>query len=177
MRNYGVYGDHSNQVTPTPFSDHMPQIEPTKAALRAHTDVYFRGYDQDHADYYLFKEWEREFDQYVAQGTLPNLSFVRFPHDHFGNFTSARFGVNTPDTQMADNDYAVALLIEKVAKAARHNNLSSFREMFSILQSSETTNWTSYFGETPNPRNALAQHAATTRMPVPRSATECHAWL
>src|SRR3989441_4219059 len=39
--------------------------------------------------------------------------------------------------------------INRRAKAARHNNLSSFREMFSILQSLETANWTSYFGETP----------------------------
>ncbi|MBC7944871.1 MAG: hypothetical protein H7X91_06350, partial [Burkholderiales bacterium] len=41
-----------------------------------------------------------------ARSKLPNLSFVRFPHDHFGNFKTAKFGVNTPDTQMADNDYA-----------------------------------------------------------------------
>jgi DNA-binding beta-propeller fold protein YncE len=104
----------------------MPQIEPTKAALRAHTDVSFRGDDQDHADFYLFKEWEREFDQYVAQGPLPHLSFVRFPQDHVGNCTRARFGVNTPDTQMVENDYAVALLIEKVAKRPCKNTTLIF---------------------------------------------------
>ena len=53
----------------------------------------------------------------AAQGKLPNLSFVRFPHDHFGNFATAKFGVNTPDTQMADNDYAVGLLVEKVSNS------------------------------------------------------------
>lgn len=126
LRNYGVFGDNINQVTATPFAEGMQQIVPTKAALRDHTDPYFRGYDQDNADYYLFKEWEREFDQYAAQGDLPGLSFVRFPHDHFGNFGSAKYGVNTPDTQMADNDYAVGLLIEKVAGSRFKNDTLIF---------------------------------------------------
>jgi hypothetical protein len=85
------------------------------AALAAHTDIYFRGYDQTNADFWLYKEWEQEFDLYVANDNLPNLMFVRFPHDHFGNFGTAIDGVNTVETQMADNDYAVGLLIEKIA--------------------------------------------------------------
>ena len=117
VRNYGIYVDNINTVTATPFADGIEQAVPTKAALRGNTDLFFRGYDQNNADFYLFKEWEREFDQYAAQGKLPNLSFVRFPHDHFGNFATAKFGVNTPDTQMADNDYAVGLLVEKVAQS------------------------------------------------------------
>lgn len=117
VRNYGIYVDNINAVTATPFAHNVVQAVPTKAALKDNTDLFFRGYDQDNADFYLFKEWEREFDQYAAQGKLPSLSFVRFPHDHFGNFATAKFGVNTPDTQMADNDYALELLVEKVAKS------------------------------------------------------------
>ena len=89
-----------------------------KAALMDKTDIYFRGYDMNNADFWLFKEWEREFDQYVANGDLPNLQFVCLPHDHFGNFTTAIDGVNTVETQMADNDYAVGLLVEKVAHSS-----------------------------------------------------------
>ena len=99
---------------------------PLNAALADHTDVYFRGYDQTNADFWLFKEWEREFDQYVANDNLPNLQFVRFPHDHFGNFGTAIDGVNTVETQMADNDYAVGLLIEKVAKSKYKDNTLIF---------------------------------------------------
>ncbi|MDQ3196230.1 MAG: beta-propeller fold lactonase family protein [Pseudomonadota bacterium] len=126
IRNYGLFGDNINEVTPTPFADGVKQIVPTKAALRDNTDLFFRGYDQDNADFYLFKEWEREFDQHVKEGKLPNLSFVRFPHDHFGNFKTAKFGVNTPDTQMADNDYATALLVEKIAKSPFKDNTLIF---------------------------------------------------
>ena len=35
-------------------------------------------------------------------------------HDHTGSFSSALGGVNTPELQQADNDYAVGLLVDKV---------------------------------------------------------------
>ena len=122
VRNYGIYVDNINAVTATPFADNVLQALPTKVSLKHHTNLFFRGYDQENADFYLFKEWEREFDQYAAQGKLPNWSFVRFPHDYFGNFGTAKFGVNTPDTQMADNDYALGLLVEKVANSRFRDN-------------------------------------------------------
>jgi DNA-binding beta-propeller fold protein YncE len=77
--------------------------------------LFFRGFDNKYPDYWRFKEWEREFDQFVAAGNLPSLEFVRLPHDHFGNFADAIDGVDTPERQMADNDYAVGQLAEKVA--------------------------------------------------------------
>jgi YVTN family beta-propeller protein len=49
--------------------------------------------------------------------TEKTVPVVRFPHDHLGNFATAIDGVNTPDTQMADNDYAIGLLVEKVSKS------------------------------------------------------------
>lgn len=126
IRNYGFFVNNLNKVTPTPYQDGVPQAVATKQALMPHTDVYFRGYDQNNADFWLFKEWEREFDQYEKDGNLPNLSFVRLPHDHFGNYATAISGVNTPETQMADNDYAVGLLIEKVSKSRFKNDTLIF---------------------------------------------------
>src|SRR5581483_2499758 len=89
----------------------------TKAALRPITDPFFRGFDMKFADFWRFKEWEREFDQYVKNRNLPSLELVRLPHDHFGSFASAVDGVNTPNTQMADNDYAVGKLLEKISNS------------------------------------------------------------
>lgn len=124
IRNYGFFVGNlasSNSMTEeqlsNPYAYGLPQAAPLKQALAPHTDPYFRGYDQNNADFYLFKEWEREFDQYAAKGTLPNLSFVRLPHDHFGNYSTAKFGVNTVETQMADNDYAIGQLVQKVANS------------------------------------------------------------
>ena len=36
-------------------------------------------------------------------------------HDHTGSFSSALGGVNTPELQQADNDYALGLLVQAVA--------------------------------------------------------------
>ena len=128
VRNYGIYCDlarydspRSNpgymRISKTPFADHLPQAVPTKKALWDKTDLYFRSFDQSNADFYLFREWEREFDQFVAGRNLPNLTLMRLAHDHFGNFGTALYGLNTPAMQIADNDYAIGLVAEKVANS------------------------------------------------------------
>ena len=81
------------------------------------SDPYYREYDMDLPDYWRFKEWENEFDEYARKGRLPSLSLIELPHDHFGQFGTAIDGVNTPETQMADNDYALGLIVEKVARS------------------------------------------------------------
>jgi hypothetical protein len=88
---------------------------PANPRLQDITDPYYRSFDMRFADYWRFKEWEREFDDYVKHDNLPNLELLRLPHDHFGNFDKAEDGVNTVETMMADNDYAVGLVMEKVA--------------------------------------------------------------
>jgi YVTN family beta-propeller protein len=90
---------------------------PADKALAKFTDIYFRSFDNAFPDFYRFKEWEREFDSKYAAGGLPNLSLVRFMHDHTGSFKQAILGVNTPELQVADNDYAVGLLVQKIANS------------------------------------------------------------
>ena len=90
---------------------------PASVALKTRTDIYFRGFDNRFPDYYRFKEWEREFDTKFAKSGLPNLSLIRLMHDHTGDFAEAILDVNTPETQVADNDYAVGLLAQKIANS------------------------------------------------------------
>jgi YVTN family beta-propeller protein len=81
-------------------------------------DPYFRAYDQAYPDVWRFNEWNREFQQFVANGNLPSLEMIRgLSHDHTGSFSSALGGVNTPEIQQADNDYAVGLLVQAVANS------------------------------------------------------------
>jgi YVTN family beta-propeller protein len=124
VRNYGFFLDLSRYSNPHPLPLlHNPAALarrvafPVTPGLHGITDVYFRGFDQRFADYWRFKEWEREFDGYVKKDNLPALELVRFPHDHFGTFKDAADGVNTVETQMADNDYAVGLLVQKIAES------------------------------------------------------------
>jgi len=59
---------------------------------------------------------------YIANNNLPSLETVRLSHDHTGSFGTALAGVNTPDTQEADNDLAVGRLVEAVAHSPYANN-------------------------------------------------------
>jgi YVTN family beta-propeller protein len=104
-------------ISPTPFADNIPQAPIAKTVLQDKTDTFFRGYDQKHPDIYLYNEWERDIDSYLQKNELPNLSLVRLHHDHFGNFNNAVAGLNTAELQMADNDYAVGQLVEKISKS------------------------------------------------------------
>ncbi|VAX12046.1 hypothetical protein MNBD_GAMMA24-269 [hydrothermal vent metagenome] len=133
IRNYGFYQDEDRYALPVsdpayvppsrqPFKDKMIQAYPNKSALRPISDPYFRGFDMKYADFWRLKEWQREFDQYVKEDRLPALELVRLPHDHFGDFSDAADGVNTVATQMADNDYALGMLVEKIARSPYRNN-------------------------------------------------------
>ncbi|AXC14579.1 hypothetical protein ACPOL_5329 [Acidisarcina polymorpha] len=127
LRNYGFFVDlarynlpaaqkkYEIAEEPDPFGRNLQVAYSTNSVLQKYSDKYFRGFDNSFPDYYRFTEWRREFTQYEKSGKLPNLSFVRLMHDHFGEFSSAIQGVNTPELQMADNDYAVGLLVETIA--------------------------------------------------------------
>ena len=127
IRNWGFYGDLAlyepeagSARTPLirdPYSAGVKVFTPAKAALMDRTDPYFRGFDQAFPDYWRFKEWEREFDGFVAAGKAPNLMMVRLPHDHTGAFGKGLDGVDTVETELADNDYAVGLLVQKVSQS------------------------------------------------------------
>ena len=90
-------------------------------------DPYFRAYDQAYPDVWRFNEWNREFQQFVTNGNLPTLEMIRgLSHDHTGSFAQALGGVNTPELQQADNDYAVGLLVQAVANSPYANNTLIF---------------------------------------------------
>ena len=99
---------------------------PSNVVLAPFTDQYFRGFDNSYPDYYRYTEWQRDFNANYANGGLPSLTLVRFMHDHTGNFGTAIDGVNAPETQVADNDYAVGLLVQTIANSIYKNNTLIF---------------------------------------------------
>jgi DNA-binding beta-propeller fold protein YncE len=116
VNNIGSIGTTTSPVT-DPFTAGIIQVAPLDPELAPYTDLYFRGYDQNYPDLWRYNEWKREFDQFVANGKLPSLSLVRISHDHMGSFGSALGGFNTPETQQADCDLALGLMVEAVANS------------------------------------------------------------
>ena len=125
IRNYGFFGDLVRYEPATGAYQIPLEREPwktqhvvfyvDKAPLMPLTDPYFWGFNQALADYWRYQEWAREFDGFAAKGQAPALMLVRLPHDHTGAFDKGLDGINSVETDLADNDYALALLVEKVA--------------------------------------------------------------
>jgi DNA-binding beta-propeller fold protein YncE len=124
VRNYGfadvsIYDSEVPGAVPplrNPFKLGRTVYTAGDPALKDRSDPYFSGFDMKLADFWREQEWEREYGEMEASGTLPALTLLRLSHDHFGDFNDAIDKVNTVETQMADNDYAVGRVVERVAK-------------------------------------------------------------
>ncbi len=134
VRNYGFFVDPACYSYPQclipllhdPFATGTVVAYPANVALIPLTDPYYRGFDPNFPDYYRYTEWARDFDARYAAGGLPALSMVALAHDHTGDFGTAIDFINTPELQEADNDYAVGLLIEKIANSIYAQNTLIF---------------------------------------------------
>lgn len=140
VRDYGFFVDTTLYACPAPngvacipttltnpFSTKTQVAFAGSVALTPFTDPYYRGFDNAFPDYYRFQEWSRDFDANYATSGLPALSLVRLMHDHTGNFNDpGGYGLNTPELQQADNDYAVALLVQKIANSVYAQNTLIF---------------------------------------------------
>jgi DNA-binding beta-propeller fold protein YncE len=131
VRNYGISPDPHNDIdgyfcvakcearpdVHDAFKEGVQVYWSSKASLMRNSDPYFRPWLPVYPDFWRVKEWKREFDEFSSKGSLPNLTTMWLGNDHIGWFGQAKDGVNTPETQMADNDYAVGLIVEAVANS------------------------------------------------------------
>jgi YVTN family beta-propeller protein len=141
VRNYGFFIDGAYYVTtqadptkpdpvlkvylpisPKPFASNLPQAVPVEPELRDKTDLFYRGFDQNNADTYLFNEWQRD----VTANGLSNLTLLRLPHDHFGDFSTAVAHLNTPSLEIADNDYAIGKVVDFISHSPYWKNTAIF---------------------------------------------------
>lgn len=128
FRNYGFF----TQFGTVPPSVLATQTEPNLATT---TDPNFEGYNLAFADSPLsplatpakpsrISEWQREFAGYVANpSTFPTVELVRLPNDHTAG---TRVGAPTPKAYVADNDYALGLLVQTVSHSPFWKNTAIF---------------------------------------------------
>jgi DNA-binding beta-propeller fold protein YncE len=128
VRNYGFFIDDARYGLPKsnaaaigplrePFKTKTRVAYATALGLAADTDPYFRGYDATFSDFWREREWQRELAEFDQKGDMPELVLVRLPHDHIGAFAKSLDGVDTPDTQIADHDYALGLMVEALSRS------------------------------------------------------------
>lgn len=137
-RNYGMFStfagiDDKRRSAFPDAKDSFPLVK----SLLGHTDSNFRHYDTNYADSPVYGEygfevksqlksfgehkatnrfsaWKREFDQFVKAGSMPRFQSVRFGNDHTNG---SRAGSPTAQSMVADNDYAVGLMVEAVSNS------------------------------------------------------------
>jgi DNA-binding beta-propeller fold protein YncE len=100
-----------------PYAQKQRVFWTSKASLMPYSDPYFRTFYPAFPDYWRVKEWKREFAEFSAANPAPNLMLIWLGGDHTGLFDRALDGVNTPETQVADNDYALGLIVDAVANS------------------------------------------------------------
>ena len=114
FRNYGFYVTLNSTA----------EAHAADPVLDANTDHAYRGFNLkcpdspntfvplDNCGPPRVSEWQREFADYVQDGTLPTFEFVRLPNDH----TAATApGYPTPQSYALDNDMALGTLVDTVS--------------------------------------------------------------
>ena len=108
MRNYGEFTEDKKGVYTARDSD-----------LDRYTSHIYPGWDLNISDVYRYKQWEKEFDEYVKGDSLPSFTLMRLPNDHtYGT----KKGELTPQAYVALNDYAVGLVVQKISSSKYWKN-------------------------------------------------------
>lgn len=137
VRNFGCYLtglDNTFGITPVPTYGYGDN-QPTKKTLLTITDYNYRRFDLGYADSNAwvayncpapvqlqhfgafgsrsrFEEWNREFQQCVQLGKLPQLTILRMPRDHT---VGTKTGYSAAGAMIADNDCAVGEVVDAVS--------------------------------------------------------------
>ncbi len=116
FRSYGEFND---------FTSALPNVKPAAfaPALEGRLSPTFPGYDMGITDQVRFDAWKKEFDEYVKNGKLPQLSVVRLPRDHTNG---TRAGSPIPASYVADNDLALGRLVEAVSNSVYWKDTAIF---------------------------------------------------
>jgi hypothetical protein len=97
-----------------PADDKGTPAKPRDPGIGKNFSTTYRGWDMEYSDIDRFKAWEKEFSEYEKTGKLPRLSILHLPNDHT---SGTRRGALTPKAYVAQNDYALGLIVERVSKS------------------------------------------------------------
>lgn len=121
-RSFLIENSSRYPIAHDPFAHRYQVMWTTKTALMPYTDPYFYPGSNVVPDYWRVQEWKREFAEFSTQHSAPSLMVMWLAGDHTSFFDKAIDGVNTPDTQLADNDYALGQIVEAVANSSFAND-------------------------------------------------------
>ena len=114
---------YRNGVSYRSYGEFVSAGRPTLSILKDHYSTKYPSYNLAITDAYRFQVWKKDFDSLLALNKVPQFNTVRFGNDHTEGL---RLGRPTPYAHVADNDYAVGLFIEALAKSPIWNETAVF---------------------------------------------------
>lgn len=96
------------------YGEFADNFKPNIPVLADHFCPDFASFDQNVMDTTRFHAWKRDFDRLLALNQVPRFNSMHFPNDHT---EGQRLGKKTPFAYVADNDYAIGLLVEHLSKS------------------------------------------------------------
>ena len=106
---FRVYGEFID----VPTADGKPAT-PRDPAIGNNFSPAYRGWDLEYSDVERYKAWEKELTEFEKNGKLPSLCIMHLPNDHT---SGTRRGALTPKAYVAQNDYALGLIVERLSKS------------------------------------------------------------
>ncbi len=78
------------------------------------TNRNFRGFDMNYPDVERARVFLEELAEYEKTGQMPQLILIRLGNDHTAGTTPGRV---TPNSAVADNDYALGMVVEGISRS------------------------------------------------------------
>lgn len=110
MRNYGHFV--TNREKPTPDGVHVLSVrDPVLARV---TNPRFRGSDPDYPDLERARVFLEDLAEFERAGSMPQLILIRLANDNTAGGAPRRL---SPRSAVADNDYALGLIVEALTRS------------------------------------------------------------
>jgi DNA-binding beta-propeller fold protein YncE len=87
-----------------------PQV--TAPGLAHKYDPQYVSWNLSYSDVDRYRAWKREFDAFIRAGDVPQFEYLWVPNDHTAG---SKPGMRTPAAYIAQNDYAVGLIVDAIS--------------------------------------------------------------
>jgi len=110
IRNFGYFVE--NKPLAPPGAEQIANVR--DPVLAPATNRFYRGFDPDFADVERAKVFIGELAEYEKTGQMPRLVLMRLGNDRAPGLTPSKIA---PLSAVADNDYALGLIVEALSKS------------------------------------------------------------
>ena len=111
MRNYGYFVQNVNPAAPTGQKQIVKYMDNSLAPV---TNENYRNFDMDYPDVDRAKVFLADLAEFEKRGSMPQFMIMRLGNDHTSGTSPGKW---TPQACMADNDYALGMIVEAVSKS------------------------------------------------------------